>query len=131
MPEVGGIEVVFPGDAHEREQSVAARIGECRAHALRVCCFGNRANRPIRRDPLAGGVGQHGRELDHAGRLIDGGGLYGGDLVLAERLAHDVEPAGERRVAKAALAVPWPAGPDGTDQRLFRVDEFGLSLGQG
>ncbi len=49
----------------------------------------------------------------------------------ADESAATSEPAGERRVAKAALAVPWPAGPDGTDQRLFRVDEFGLSLGHG
>src|SRR5262249_19151094 len=55
----------------------------------------------------------------------------GGDLVLPQRFAHDVESAGERRIAEAALAVSWSAGANGGRERLFRVDEFGLGLGQG
>src|SRR5262249_62032513 len=51
--------------------------------------------------------------------------------MLTQRLAHDVEPARERRIAEAALAVPGPAGADGSRERLFRIDEFGLGLGQG
>src|SRR6516162_6008398 len=51
--------------------------------------------------------------------------------MLPQRLAHDVEPARERRIAKAALTVPEPAGADGSGERLFRIDEFGLGLGQG
>src|SRR5215472_16400862 len=51
--------------------------------------------------------------------------------MLPQRLAHDVEPTGERRIAEAALAVPWPAGADGGGERLFRIDEFSLRLGQG
>src|SRR5262249_27313989 len=51
-------------------------------------------------------------------------------LVLPLRLAHDVEPTGERRIAKAALAVPGPAGADNGRERLFRIDELGLGLGQ-
>src|SRR6476619_6506146 len=51
--------------------------------------------------------------------------------MLPERLAHDVEAAREGCVAEASLAFPWPAAPDGCRQRLFRVDELGLRLGQG
>src|SRR6516162_1800433 len=51
--------------------------------------------------------------------------------MLPQRLAHDVEPAGERRIAEAAFAFPWPAGADGGRERLFRIDEFGLGLRQG
>ena len=63
--------------------------------------------------------------------VVDCGGLHGGDLVLAQRLAHDVEAAGERRIAEAALPLPCPSGPDRSGQRLFRIDQFGLRLGQG
>jgi hypothetical protein len=36
---------------------------------------------------------QHGREIDDAGGLIDRGGLYGSNLMLAQGLADDIEPA--------------------------------------
>src|SRR5262249_35440117 len=88
-------------------------------------------DRPRRDDPLTGGEGERGGQIDHASGLIDRGRLKGGDLMLSQRLAHDVEPAGERRIAEAALAVPWPAGADRGCERLFRVNELGLSLGQG
>src|SRR5262249_5348961 len=51
--------------------------------------------------------------------------------MLPERLAHDVEPTRERRIAEAALALPGPAGADGGRERLFGIDQFGLGLGQG
>src|SRR5262249_5899385 len=65
------------------------------------------------------------------GRLVDGCRLDSGDLVLPQRLAHDVEPARERRIAEAAFVFPWPASADGGGQRLFWIDEFRLGLGQG
>ena len=40
-------------------------------------------------------------------------------------------PLDERRIAEAALPLPWPSGPDRGGQRLFRVDQLGLRLGQG
>src|SRR5262249_52231802 len=52
-------------------------------------------------------------------------------LMLAERLAHDIESARKWRIAKAALPFSWPSSPDDGRQRFFRVDEFGLRLGQG
>src|SRR5262249_8102437 len=50
--------------------------------------------------------------------------------MLPQRLAHDVEPARERRIAEAAFAVPRPAGADGGSEGLLRIDEFSLGLGQ-
>jgi hypothetical protein len=38
-------------------------------------------------------VREHSREIDHASRLVDRGGLDGGNLVLAKGLAHDLKPA--------------------------------------
>ena len=43
---------------------------------------------------------QHGREIDDAGGLIDRRGLYCGDLMLAQGLAHDIEPTRERSIPK-------------------------------
>ncbi len=89
--EIGCIEVVFAGDADQREQRVAASIGQGCAHAMRARHLGHGTDRPIRGNPFAGGMRQHGGQVHDAGGLIDRGGLHGGDLVLAERLAHDVE----------------------------------------
>jgi hypothetical protein len=49
--------------------------------------------------------------------------------VLPQCLTHDVEPAGERRIAEAALTFPWQAGADGSRERVLRIDLFGLGLG--
>ena len=38
-------------------------------------------------------MGQQRRQLDLAARLIDGGGLHRGDLMLAEAFADDLETA--------------------------------------
>ena len=51
--------------------------------------------------------------------------------MLPQRLAHDIKPTGEGRIAEAVLAFPGPACADGSRVRLFRIDELGLSLGQG
>jgi hypothetical protein len=48
----------------------------------------------------------------------------------AERLAHDVEADRERRVAKGLIMIARIRGADGRDQRLFRIDQFGLRLRQ-
>ena len=49
-------------------------------------------------------------QIDHANGLVDGRGLR--DLVLPQRLAHDVEPATERRIAEVAYAFAGLAGAD-------------------
>src|SRR6516164_5839676 len=56
--------------------------------------------------------------------------LYDRDLVLAERLAHDVEATCQRGITEGALALSWSSAPDGRGQRLLRVDKLGLRLGQ-
>ena len=53
------IQIVLAGDADQGEQGVTASVGQGRAHALRIGGLGNGTDRPIRRDPLAGGMRQH------------------------------------------------------------------------
>ena len=68
---------------------------------------------------------------DLADVLVDGRGLDGGDLVLAEALADDIEPAGQRCIAEGPVALARERRADGGDQRLFRVGQLALGLGQG
>jgi len=49
---------------------------------MRLGRVGNRADRPIRGDPLPWGVCQDRGQIDCAGDLIDGGRLHRGDLVI-------------------------------------------------
>ena len=46
------VEIILAGNADQGEQGVAASIGQGRAHAMRRCSLGNRADRPIRCDPF-------------------------------------------------------------------------------
>jgi len=73
--QVRRVDVVLAGDANEGEQGVAASVGQRGAHALGIGGLGDRTDRPIRGDPLAGGVGKHGGQIDHASGLIDRGRL--------------------------------------------------------
>src|SRR6266567_8160453 len=91
--QVWRIEVILAGDADEREERVAAGVGQGCPHAVRGRHVADRAYRPIRGDPFARGVGEYGSQRDRAGRLVDRRGLQDGDLVLAQGLAHDVEAA--------------------------------------
>ena len=53
-----------------------------------------------------------------AGRLVDRGRLYGSDLMLPQRRAHDVEPARQRRIAQVCSA---------TRTCFRRMDRLGLA----
>ena len=128
---IGRVEIVLAGNADQRKKGVAAGIGQGGAHALRACHLGDRTDRPVRGNPFARGVRKHGGQIDDACGLVDRGGLDRGDLVLPQRLAHDVEAARQGRIAEAAIPLPWPPAADRGGQRFFRVDEFGLGLGQG
>ena len=64
-------------------------------------------------------MGQERRELDLALGLVDRGGLDGGDLVLAEALAYDIEPAGQRGVAEGPVALPGERRADGGNEMSF------------
>ena len=48
----------------------------------------------------------------------------------AERFADDIEPRGERGVAEGLIAFARVGGANGGRERLFRVGEFGLRLGE-
>src|SRR5262245_16162988 len=75
-------------------------------------------------------MGERGGEIDHPDCRIDGGRLHRGDLVLPQRLAYDVEAGCQRRIAEAALSLPWPCAPDRGGEGLFRVDKLSLRLRQ-
>ncbi len=62
--------------------------------------------------------------------LVDRGGLNRGDLMLAQGLAHDLKPAGERAHSGRFARPRAGSATDGGDQRLFRVGELGLRLGE-
>src|ERR1700729_2476856 len=61
---IRGVEIVFTSDADEGEQGVAPAIGEGGPHAMRLSRIGNSTDRPVRGDPFARGVSQHGRQID-------------------------------------------------------------------
>ena len=61
---------------------------------------------------------------------IDRGGLHGRDLVLAKALAHDLQPARERGIAERAALLARERRADGRGQRLLRVGELALRLGE-
>src|SRR5262245_46716505 len=76
-------------------------------------------------------MSEHRGQVDDAGRRVDSSRLYRRNLMLTERLAHDVEATRQRCIAEAALRLPCPSGPDRGDEGLLWVDQFGLGLGQG
>ena len=75
-------------------------------------------------------MGQDRRQVHGADRGIDRGRLNDCDLLLAKRFADDVQSARERGVSKRPGPLPWLVGRDRGDERLFWVDELGLSLGR-
>ena len=75
-------------------------------------------------------MGERRGEADEPRLLVDRRRLNGRDLVPAERLAHDVEAARERRVAKGLIVLARIGRANGGDQRLLRIGELGLRLGE-
>jgi hypothetical protein len=57
-------------------------------------------DRPVGGDPFAGGVREQGGKVDLSRGLLDPGGLDGCYLLLAQRLADDVQATCERSVAE-------------------------------
>ncbi len=53
---VGSIEVILPGNANQRKQRIATRVGEGRSHPMRSGHLADGAHRPVRRNPFAGGM---------------------------------------------------------------------------
>jgi hypothetical protein len=52
-------------------------------------------------------MGERGGEADQACFVVDCGGLNRRDLVAAQRPAHDIEAARERRIAKGLILITW------------------------
>src|SRR6516165_3361074 len=75
-------------------------------------------------------MGQNRTKPDNSGGLVNRSGLHRSDLMLAQSLAHDVEPARQRGITERSLCRANLVRADRADQRLFGIDELGLSLGQ-
>ena len=90
--DVKRVEIVLARDSNQGEQGLTPGITKSRAHPLRRGGFGDWADRPVQRDPLAGGVRRKGGQPDMASVLVDSSGLDRGDLVLAQALAEDIRP---------------------------------------
>ena len=59
--------------------------------------------------------------LTNEPRLVDRRSLHGRDLMLAQRLADDIEPDRERGIAERPVGLPRKRRPDGRGQRLLRI----------
>ena len=74
--EIWRIQIIFPRNADQCEKGIAASVGEGSAHPMRASRYRrDRANRPLRADPFARGVGKHRRQIKDARRRIEGGSL--------------------------------------------------------
>ena len=69
---------------------------------------------------------QKGRELDVTGGLVDRGGLDGGDLLLAQALADNIEAAGQGSIAEGSVPLAGELGPDGGAESFLRIGELRL-----
>jgi hypothetical protein len=61
---------------------------------MRYGRLADRANRPVGGNPFSSGMNEGGGEPDQAAVVVDGGGLNGRDLMLAQALADEIEPGG-------------------------------------
>ncbi len=74
---------------------------------------------------------EHSGQIDDACGLVDRRGLNGGDLVLAQGPADDIEAARQGGIAEGAFSsLTKASGADRGGQRFFRIDELGLRLGK-
>src|SRR5262245_29980344 len=89
-----------------------------------------RADWPIGGNPLAGRMRQRGGQFDGAAVAIDGGRLNGRNFMPPQRFPDDLQPSGQWRIAERALSLST-LGWERRNHRFFRIDEFGLRLGQG
>src|SRR5262249_9099959 len=60
--------------------------------------------------------------------FVDRGGLHGGDLVLAQGLAHNVEPAREWGITEGPLGSLCLVSLNNPDHGLFWIDEWPWAL---
>ena len=112
------IEIIFSGNAHEREKGIPPRIGEGGSHALCRGDVADLAYRPFRGEPFPGRMRKNGREAKKAGLFIDARCLDRRDLMPAKALAHDVQPARQRGIAEGAVRLP------GKGDRMVATSDF-------
>src|SRR5689334_4962266 len=93
--EIWCIQIVLAGNPHQGEEAVAPGIGEGRTHAMWRRGIADGADWPVRGNPFSRGMGQDCAKSNDAGSFINRGGLHRRDLMLAQRLPHDVESAGQ------------------------------------
>jgi hypothetical protein len=96
--EVRGIKIILAGNPDQGEEGIAARISQRRVRCgVAVSAMAQTGQSEAIHSPEA-----WARTVVKftACRLVDGGGLDRGDLVLAQGFAHDTEPARQRRIAK-------------------------------
>src|SRR5262249_31287643 len=94
-------------------------------------CLADRTDWPIRGNPFSRSMCQNCAESHDADTLVYRGGLHGRDLMLAQRLAHNIEPARERCIAEGSFCRTCLIGSDCSNQGLLGIDELGLSFAQG
>ena len=63
-------------------------------------------------------------------KTVDGCALDCGDFMLAQAFANDVQPQCQGRIAKRPLPLPRERRVDCRGERLLRIDDLGLGLGQ-
>ena len=74
---------------------------------------------------------KNGGEAKETGFLINLGRLDGRDLMPAEALAHDVQPARKRGIAESAVRLARKGGPDRANERFLRIGQLRLGFGKG
>src|SRR6478609_5985746 len=74
---------------------------------------------------------KNGGEAKQTGLLVNLRSLDRRDLMSAEALAHDVQPARQRGIAEGAVRLPWEGGLDGGNERLLWIRQLHLRLGEG
>jgi hypothetical protein len=75
-------------------------------------------------------MGERRGEANETRLLIDCRHLHSGDLMAAEGLAYDVEPARQCRIAKGLIVLARMGRPDGRNERLLWIGELCLRLGE-
>src|SRR5262245_65228014 len=69
-------------------------------------------------------------EAQKPASFVDLGGLHCRNLMPAETLADNIQPARQRRVAKRAVAFTGKGGRDCRSKRLLWIGQFRLCLGK-
>src|SRR5215468_4064537 len=93
-------------------------------------CLSDGAHWPVRANPFTRRMRQNRAQPDNASTLVNRGNLHRGDLMLAQGLADDVEPARQRGITESLFSPTLPIRTNGPDQRFFWVDEMRLGLSQ-